>query len=654
MKSWKHIAAACGLGAIILAVSIFIVRSYTDHLLRSDATSRAESWAVNLAENVSDLPRIIAGALPGDESVVFFEQARAIGDVWKYRIYDSAGKLVLVSNQIGRTHSFDEKLASSDPAALARLQAGEIQVTTRSGASPREPGFIADAIVPITAAGQRIGFLSVQIDQTARQQVYFVAAIQMAVALCGLVLLAFGLPAAGFLLRSRQKEAVEGRLEYLAYHDSLTGLKNRHAMTQRLEALFAGPDAPAEFAIHIVDLDKFKEINDTLGHDMGDEVLRQVSSRLASAVAGEGEAGRIGGDEFLIIQTGPGAAAKAEVLANRLAETLALPNNYHGSRVRSAVSIGSSVFPGDGRTASDLMKSADIALYFAKAEGRGCYRMFRPGMDEKLKRRRAIEQRLHTALAEDGFQLHFQPLFNLASGNIEGVEALLRLPDAVMGMVPPSEFIPIAEDIGLIDQVGAWVIAEGCRSLKHLPPPMKLAINLSPIQFEKGDIVEIVAQALRESNVDPARLELEVTESLLLKDSAAVQSKIVRLKSLGVSIVLDDFGAGYSSLSYLWRYPFDKIKIDRSFISSLGDSVSVEGVIESIIHLGRKLNMRVTAEGIETNEQADMLRALHCDQVQGYLFSRPLTMADLSATMLRGFLHQQSQVVELATARKKA
>ena len=639
--AWRRIAVITGSALVIAAASIGVVRYYTDHLLRSDATNRAESWGANLVENVSDLPKIIDGALPGDESVVFFEQARAIGDVWKYRIYDAAGKLILVSNQIGRTHTFTENLSAGDPGALTNLRSGQIQVTTRKGEGLHEPGFLAEAIVPIRAAGRQIGFLSVLVDETGRQQVYFDSAVRMAMALCGLILFAFGVPAAGFLMRSRQKDLAEDRLHYLAYHDSLTGLKNRHAITERLDSFFDTPMPRADLAIHIVDLDNFKEINDTLGHDTGDEVLRQVSSRIARVIAGEGEVGRLGGDEFLIIQTGSGAAAHAEDLARRVVAALLPPCKNHGSPVQAGVSIGTAIFPSDGANASDLMKSADIALYFAKADGRACYRLFQPGMDEKLRRRRNVENKIRAALSGNGFQLHFQPLFNLTSGQLEGAEALLRLPDHPSGMVSPVEFIPIAEDIGLIGEIGGWVISEGCRSLKLLPPGIKLAINLSPLQFEKGDIVATVAQALRDSGANPAQLELEVTENLLLKDSAEVQAKMAALKLLGVSIVLDDFGAGYSSLNYLWRYPFDKIKIDRCFVSSIGENASVDRVIESIIRLGRKLKMRVTAEGVETGEQAAMLRTMRCDQVQGYLFGRPMAMPDLAAAILNNFQDQR-------------
>ncbi len=643
-----------GSAIALIAASIGVVRYYTDHFLRSEATHRAETWASNLVDNVSDLPKIMKGGLPGDESVVFFEQARAVGDVWRFRIFDATGKLLLVSNQIGKTHTFTENLATDTPETLSELRAGRAVVNTRAGANRREPAFIAEALVPVISGDEPIGYLSVQIDATERQQVYLNEATLMAFTFAGLMLLAFCAPAAGFLMRSRQKDLAEGKLEHLAYHDALTGLKNRLAITQHLDTFFAGYEMPDHLAIHIIDLDGFKEINDTLGHDVGDEVLRQVSLRLSRTVGDSGIVGRLGGDEYLVVQSGADIAGKAEILAANLVEALLPPCNINGSYIQAHGSVGVALGGVDGLTASSLMKSADVALYFAKAEGRACSRRFMPGMDDKLRRRREVEQKLRVALAEGRFELYFQPQFDLASDALEGAEALLRLPDGPNGMISPAEFIPIAEEAGLILDIGNWVIAEGCRSLELLPPGMKLAINLSPLQFEKGDIVATVAAALKDTGADPSRLELEVTESLLLNDSSKLQATIGALKALGTSIVLDDFGAGYSSLSYLWRYPFDKIKIDRSFVSCLGGNERVEGVIRSIINLGRELKLRVTAEGIETGAQAEILREMHCDQVQGYLFGAPLSLPDLSAAIINDFKNQRLAYLNESTPLAKA
>ena len=627
-------AVICG-ALLVFTMSVFAVRYFADEMLETDASRRARDWSANLVSHVADLPDILAGELPSDESIVFFEQAKLVGDVWQYRIYDAGGKLVVVSGRIGRTHQFTETLRDNDSTLLDRLSAGEIAVTVRQGVGRKEPGYLAEAIVAIRSGQDLLGYLAVIVDETETQTNFLAKAGQFAGTILLLVLAAFGVPAAAYLRRTRQKEAAETKLEHLAFHDSLTGLKNRHATMEFLEDHFRRNQGKTATALHFVDLDKFKEINDTLGHDAGDEVLRQVSSALVRAVAGEGVVGRVGGDEFLIVQTAEDSHSNAEVLAARVVQALAEPCEVNGSRVFAGVSVGTAIGPRHGETCTELIKSADIALYVAKTEGRGCYRVFKPEMDLKLKRRRDIQHSLREALASNGFVFHFQPLFDLETGEIEGVEALLRLPDETLGMISPGEFIPIAEETGLIGDIGDWVIAEGCRSLQLLPPHLKLAINLSPIQFEKGDVVASVRQALAATRIKPSRLELEVTESLLIKDTANVRNIVDNLKSLGVSIVLDDFGSGYSSLNYLWQYPFDKIKIDRSFISALGSNTNVHGIVESIIRLGKTLNMKVTAEGVENVAQADTLRSMHCGQVQGFLFAKPMAMADLAATLLR-------------------
>ncbi len=633
---------AVAVGALLVfALSAAIVRYFTGEMLETDASRRARDWSANLVSHVEDLPDILAGELPSDKSIVFFEQANLVGDVWQYRLYDPRGKLVVVSDKVGRTHQFTENLLDSSPELFTQLSTGETAVKVRQGEGRSEPDYLAEAFIAIRSGQDLLGFLAVIVDESETQTSFLATAGRMAAAIFLLILFAFGVPSAAYLRRTRQKEAAETKLEHLAFHDSLTELKNRHATMEFLERHFRRNLGKTATAVHFVDLDKFKEINDTLGHDAGDEVLRQVSSALVRAVAGEGFVGRVGGDEFLIVQTSDDCHSSAEILAARVVRALAEPYQVNGSRVFACVSVGTAISPHDGETCIDLIKSADIALYFAKTEGRGCHRAFKPEMDMKLKRRRDIERSLRAAIEADGFVFHYQPLFNLQTGDVECVEALLRLPDPVLGMISPGEFIPIAEETGLISSIGDWVIAEGCRSLHLLPPHLKLAINLSPVQFEMGDVVASVRQALADSGVLPWRLELEITESLLIKDGADVRGIVENLKNLGVSIVLDDFGSGYSSLNYLWQYPFDKIKIDRSFISALDSNSEVNGIVESIIRLGKTLNMKVTAEGIESEAQANTLRSMHCGQAQGFLFAKPMAMADLAALLLR---HDQAKM----------
>ncbi len=647
------------LAAIAIAgLSAWVLRYHVNQLMRTDARHRATDWSANLLDNVADLREIIAGEVPSDESVLFFEQARIIGNVWDYKIFDVQGQLVIASNAIGRTHAHREAISVRYPAARQAIQSDGIFIDTRAAAGSHEPDFLSETLAPIAFRGERIGYLGLTVDETDRLQDTQAIATRLVGAIVVISLIAFGVPALSLLRRTRQKEAAENKLEFMAYHDALTGLKNRRAIAQYLDRWTGGQD-PGPLALHIIDLDDFKGINDTMGHDAGDSCLLEVADRVTRVVAGRGEVGRLGGDEFVVVQTQMTDKSGVEEFARSLVEALDRRFFVNGNRASTRGSVGSARFPQDGNTAPELMKSADVALYAAKNAGRNCHRLFEPSFDEKLRRRRYVEGRLRSALADGGFMLHFQPMIDLATGRVESVEALLRLADGAE-MISPSEFIPIAEETGLISAIGEWVIDEGCRCLALLPDGIRMSINLSPAQFERDDLVATVANAIGRHDVDPGRIELEVTETLLLRDAEDVRTKIERLRALGCSIVLDDFGSGYSSLGYLWRYPFDKIKIDRSFVAGMSGNPDVVNIVETIIHLARRLRMRVTAEGVETEEQSQILRKLECGSVQGFHFSRPVAFAELSALILRTFAAgaghalQQSKVVALAGASRKS
>jgi predicted signal transduction protein with EAL and GGDEF domain len=372
-----------------------------------------------------------------------------------------------------------------------------------------------------------------------------------------------------------------------------------------------------------------------MGHDAGDACLRNVTERLTDAANGHAIVGRIGGDEFLLVQNNARSAADAEKLAERIVREMKRPVVINNHEMDTSVSVGTALFPSDGYSSAELVKSADVALYTAKNNGRGCFRLYKPEFDEKLRRRRLVETKVRQAIEAGSFTLAFQPLLDISSDEVVSVEALIRLEDKELGAISPGEFIPIAEEAGLIEDIGNWVIAEGCKSLALLPHHIKVAVNLSAVQFSRGNLVKIVNDAIRNAGVDAQRLELEITESLLLRNSEEVLEKVERLKALGCSLVLDDFGSGYSSLSYLWRYPFDKIKIDREFVSAMSKNTDVAGIVETVVALGKKLDMKVTAEGVETVEQARKLRELECDQVQGYLYSKPIPLDELAAFLLR-------------------
>jgi diguanylate cyclase (GGDEF)-like protein/PAS domain S-box-containing protein len=426
----------------------------------------------------------------------------------------------------------------------------------------------------------------------------------------------------------------EARIQHLAHYDSLTELANRTLFRERLEGALARGRPPGQgIALLCIDLDHFKDVNDTLGHPTGDKLLCLAAKRLRHAVREQDTVSRIGGDEFAVIQDGTASLDDASGLALRLIESLSAPYAINGHEVTVTPSIGVATTLEHGQNVDDLLNHADLALYRAKMLGRRSYCFFAPEMDTEIKARRALETDLRGAVANQEFDLHYQPLINLASGAIDGCEALLRWRHPERGMVPPAEFIPLAEETGLVIPLGEWVLRKGCAEAVAWPPHVTLAINLSPVQFRSGNLVETVRNALGESGLSPHRLELEITETILLEDNDANHAVLHQLQGLGVRIAMDDFGTGYSSLSYLRRFPFDKIKIDRSFVRELPASLDCMTITRGIVELANGLGMATTAEGVETPEQLYVLRTYGCTQGQGYLFSRPIPAPEIAALL---------------------
>jgi diguanylate cyclase (GGDEF)-like protein len=427
----------------------------------------------------------------------------------------------------------------------------------------------------------------------------------------------------------------EEKLSHMAHHDALTDLPNRVLFKQQLDlALAAQIDSGESFALLYLDLDHFKDVNDTMGHQVGDMLLREVSERLKSCVRATDVVARIGGDEFAILQIGAHDRELGTALAQRIIGQMAAPFILGGRVVNIGTSVGLAVAPSDGRDADTLMKSADLALYRAKADGRGTHRFFDTEMDRVLRENHEIETELRDALARGETVLHYQPQVNLATGRITGCEALMRWTSDKLGPIPPTKFIPLAEKIGIIAGLGEWALHEACRTAATWPSDVRVAVNLSPAQFRLGDVVGMVASALAKFGLPAHRLELEITETVLLQDSAAVMATLHGLRDLGVRISLDDFGTGYSSPSYLVRFPFDKVKIDRSFVSGAGIDPRSMAIVRSITALAMELGITTTAEGVETESQREQMRAAHCTDIQGYLVSRPVP-ADQIAAMLR-------------------
>jgi diguanylate cyclase (GGDEF)-like protein/PAS domain S-box-containing protein len=433
-----------------------------------------------------------------------------------------------------------------------------------------------------------------------------------------------------------ERRKAEARIAHMAHHDGLTNLPNREFYQERLrQALEQSQSGNKRVAVLCVDLDLFKNVNDSFGHPMGDRLLKLVADRLRSEVRGNNLVARLGGDEFAIVLASDVSPNDASNFAARLIKTLSDCYDIDGIEVVVGASIGIALSPGDGDTSEELMRNADMALYRAKSDGGGVHRFFEREMDRQAQKRRDMELDLRRAFANGEFELHYQPLVDLAADRISGFESLLRWRHPEKGMISPAEFIPIAEDIGLIVSLGEWVLREACTEAAKWPADIKVAVNLSPVQFRSRNLVQVVISALAHSGLSPLRLELEITESLFLAETETNLAILHQLRGLGVSISMDDFGTGYSSLSYLRSFPFDKIKIDRSFVKDLAERSDCVAIVRAISGLGRSLNITTTAEGVETIDQLDWLRAEGCNEVQGFLFSAAKPAAEIEDLLSR-------------------
>ncbi|XIA62340.1 EAL domain-containing protein [Bradyrhizobium sp. TZ2] len=428
---------------------------------------------------------------------------------------------------------------------------------------------------------------------------------------------------------------VQAKIEHLAHYDALTSLPNRTLFQRHAEKLLLEAGG-AEFAILYIDIDEFKRINDSLGHLIGDEFLKGVADRLRQS-AGPGDfIARLGGDEFAVLQHGIASAEDIHALVARIYQALRTPFDCHGHQFTSDASIGIAIAPRHGSDLFGLLKNADLAMYAAKAAGRRTYRFFDPAMEQQANLRRELESDLRAALAQGGFELHYQPLVDLQSDKVSGCEALLRWRHPVRGMVSPADFVPVAEETGLIEEIGQWVLRTACAEAATWPSHVRVAVNVSPIQFKSETLPLKVAAALAETGLDPRRLELEITEAVLIADDDAALVALNQLRALGVHIALDDFGTGYSSLQYLQRFPFDKIKIDRSFVKEVTRNSSSASIIRAVVSIAADRNMITTAEGVENLHQRETVQNLGCTQMQGYLFSAARPPSEIRRLLAKG------------------
>ena len=425
-----------------------------------------------------------------------------------------------------------------------------------------------------------------------------------------------------------ERRRAEEQIRHLAHYDALTDLPNRALFHERLKEELSRVAPGQKLAVLYIDIDEFKNVNDSLGHQVGDELLKSVAKVLRRQASPNEFIARLGGDEFAIMQTSVGNQAEISGLVERVFEAIRTPFECAGHRVTTDASVGVAVATQPEPNIDQILKNADLAMYAAKSAGRRTWRLFEPGMDARVKARRMLEMDMRQALLDGAFEVHYQPCVSLHDNRITGCEALLRWRHPERGMISPAEFIPVAEETGLINDLGEWVLATACKEAMTWPEAIKLAVNVSPVQFKSGTLALKIAAALASSRLPAGRLELEITEAVLIRDDDAALTVLHQLRSIGVRIALDDFGTGYSSLSYLQRFPFDKIKIDRCFVNDI-TSKGGSSIVQAVVNIAAARNMMTLAEGVETSQQQELLRALDCTEMQGFLFSPAVPASDI-------------------------
>jgi diguanylate cyclase (GGDEF)-like protein len=637
------------IAAAVSAIAVgttFINTTTIETLLHRDAERAAGNMSRFLAASLPDLENLMSGGKLSAKSVELLDFGRAAAEVEHYEIYNAEGEQVLEYEEAGETPEEEEEaerehenLKEHQPQVFKQILAGEPHVESFEKDRDGKTIFQSEGYAPIKREDKLIGVLEVYLDQTAKKASFENAVKNSSLEVLGILLAGLAVPILLYRRRLLEKEVVEDCVKYLAQYDDLTGLMNRASLQDRLIATLeeVKKEEESRAALFFIDVDRFKEINDNHGHAGGDAVLKCTAERLSLIVGSAGHVSRFGGDQFAVLMPAVNDRHSVEVFAAELVSCMAKPYPTLDHDVVATVSIGISLIPDDAASADLVLRHADLATYAAKMGGRNGYRFYDPSLDEQYARKLAVERAVRRACAANAFTIEYQPQFALDSHALIGFEALLRMEDPDIGPVPPAEFIPFAEEMGLIPQIGEWVLREACRFAVLWPAPLSIAVNLSPLQFRDGTLPKLVAAILGETKLAPQRLELEVTEGLILANTESVMNQIRAIRALGVSFAMDDFGTKYSSLSYLWNFTFDKIKIDRDFVRNLGSAEKAAQILETIISLGKTLNLSITAEGVESPEQAQFLAEHHCDSVQGFLFGRPMPATDVPAAIVQDF-----------------
>jgi diguanylate cyclase (GGDEF)-like protein len=630
LQGWSAGRAAAWMAAAALVVGglAFSIGQLADGHVKVDAERTAQGWAHHVGTAVPDIDLVFMGDTPSPQAQDRLTALRGTAGLFRFKLYDKQGSLLLVSDSVGTAPRAEDVSTTSAERARSVATTGTALLKLLKGDGRDKPQVYSEAFVPVRHGNSTIGVMEVYLDQTALAAAT-AASFGRAAVLAGTTMtLCFAVGAALLRRQARQERRAHERATYLADHDVLTGAVNRTRFGMALEAACQAPqDTPGQgLAVLCVDLDGFAAVNDLHGNSVGDEILRRVTQRLRGVLRGDDLLARMGGDRFAVMQCEASDSTAVGSLAQRILDSLAAPYTLGASagKVSITASVGTARQGQGGHNAEALVQHAELALQRAKSAGRGTWSFYDPALDQAQQARRMLAQDLREAIQNGSLRLHYQPLYAAASGRLTGYEALARWPHPVRGFVPPMEFIAIAEETGQIEALGRWVLDCACREAASWPGELTVAVNLSPAQFRRGDaVVHETLSALQSAGLAAHRLELEITESLLMNHTEQVLGTLRALHALGVQIAMDDFGTGFSSLAYLWRFPFDKLKIDRAFTQGLGTDGKVDAIVRSIVTMAHALNMRVNAEGVETVAQCKALCRLGCNELQGYLLGRP-------------------------------
>jgi EAL domain-containing protein (putative c-di-GMP-specific phosphodiesterase class I)/GGDEF domain-containing protein len=643
-----------GLAVLCLLVGLLgysFVESATLKLLESEARIDAERWSRYISSQTEELPAIATGARPSQAMSEKLGFGLAGNSVIALRVYDNTGILKMQSGAGLDPFLVGKPIAMIDSRLAQALKTRTPGTELYWDGETNESRFIASTIVPIEADRHTAGWLVVNIDQTSRQTLFTTETAKASLAV-GLLLVTG--PIFGFWFHARRKAQMAQAMVRLSQRDPLTGLTLKTPFLDEVEKALGANSGGAKSALILCELTGAPAVAQANGQAAEDKLIRDAALNLRTIAAGRADIAVAGRGTFLAFVRDASDPMQVMGLAKEITLTLGGSADAGGIKAGCPTHSGIAVFPTDASTAGDLMRCAELAAHAAKEQGTPGYGFYNSETASDQKRRTAVAKAVAAAVEHDGFRLDFQPVYNVRTGELNGFEALIRFTDKDLGHVSPAEFIPIAEEVGLINEIGGWCLQEACRVAAQWPAHLMVAVNLSPWQFLSGTLINDVRKALEDHQFPAYRLEVEITEGTLLNDSELVLGQLRVLRDMGVAVALDDFGTGYSSLSYLWKFPFSKLKIDRSFIMALDESQSARGILRSIIKLGHGLGLTVTAEGIENVKQLNTLRDLGCDLAQGYLLDRPSRIADLAAIILRNFANGLTRRTRETAANKSA